>query len=311
VIGVVGGGAFGTALAVSLATKSDRVVLWSRRAESPQAKLPGVTLPEGVTLTKALDDLDDADLLLFALPMQALGAFLADHRARFDGRSLVLCCKGIDLATGLGPSALARHACPAARIAVLTGPSFAADIAQGLPTALTFASADRAFRERGQAVLSTRNLRLYRTDDVVGAEMGGALKNVVAIAAGVTIGAGLGHSARAAVITRGYAEMVRLAVAFGARAETLAGLSGFGDLVLTCTSGQSRNFRFGEALGAAMWFDPQITVEGAATATGALRLGEERRVDMPIASMVAALVDGRIKVEGAVEALLSRPLKEE
>jgi glycerol-3-phosphate dehydrogenase (NAD(P)+) len=131
VIGVVGGGAFGTALAITLATKADRVVLWSRRAASPEAKLPGVTLPDRVMLTTALDDLDDADLLLLALPMQALGAFLSDHRARFDGRRLVLCCKGIDLATGLGPSALARHACPAARIAVLTGPSFAADIARG------------------------------------------------------------------------------------------------------------------------------------------------------------------------------------
>jgi glycerol-3-phosphate dehydrogenase (NAD(P)+) len=223
----------------------------------------------------------------------------------------VLCCKGIDLTTGLGPSALLHDACPTARAAVLTGPSFAADIARGLPTALTLASADGALGEELQRRLSTRSLRLYRTDDVTGAEMGGALKNVVAIAAGVTIGAGLGQSARAALITRGYAEMVRLAVSFGARAETLAGLAGFGDLILTCTSEQSRNFSYGLALGRGEAFAAGVTVEGAATSQAAVGLGRARGVELPVAEMVAALVEGRINVAGAVEALLARPLKEE
>ncbi len=192
-------------------------------------------------------------------------------------------------------------------MAVLTGPSFAADIVRGLPTALTLASDDAGLGETLQRRLSTRSLRLYRTDDVIGAELGGALKNVVAIAAGVTIGAGLGQSARAALITRGYAEMVRLAVARGARAETLAGLSGFGDLILTCTSDQSRNFAYGLALGRGADFDAGVTVEGAATSRAVVRLAQASDVEVPVTEMVAALVEGRITVEAAAEGLLGRP----
>jgi glycerol-3-phosphate dehydrogenase (NAD(P)+) len=273
--------------------------------------LPQAEIPATVKITTDPGELERCGLLLLALPMQALGMFLAAHSQVFDGKLLVLCCKGIDLATGLGPTAVARRACPAARLAILTGPSFAADIARGLPTALTLAAGDEAVRTEAQRALSTRVLRIYRSGDVVGAELGGALKNVVAIAAGVVIGAGLGQSARAALMTRGYAEMVRLALSLGARAETLAGLSGLGDLVLTCTSEQSRNFRFGKALGVGEPFDPAITVEGAATARGAVTLAAGRGVEMPVAEMVAALVEGRIAVQDAVAALLSRPLKEE
>lgn len=310
-IGIVGGGAFGTALALALVRNGVAVCLWARRRDGPGARLPGAELPEAVAITTNLGDLDRCEMLLVAVPMQVLGAFLAEHAGTFDGRLLVLCCKGIDLATGLGPTAVAHQACPEARLAILTGPSFAADIAKGLPTALTVAADDRLVRGQVQHALSTRTLRLYGSGDVTGAELGGALKNVVAIAAGVVIGAGLGQSARAALMTRGYAEMVRLALSFGARAETLAGLSGLGDLVLTCTSEQSRNFRFGRALGAGEAFDPTVTVEGAATAQGAVRLAAERGVEMPVAAMVAALVEGRISVQDAVAALLSRPLKEE
>ena len=192
-----------------------------------------------------------------------------------------------------------------------TGPSFAADIARGLPTALTLACSDDVAGAMLLDALSTPALRLYRTTDTIGAELGGALKNVVAIAAGVVIGAGLGDSARAALMTRGFAEMNRLAQSLGARAETLAGLSGLGDLVLTCTSLQSRNFRFGSALGAGDAFDPSVTVEGAATAKAVSILAKQRGIDMPVATMVAALVTGTISVEDAVAALLARPLKKE
>jgi glycerol-3-phosphate dehydrogenase (NAD(P)+) len=222
---------------------------------------------------------------------------------------LVACCKGIDLATLRGPLALIEARRPAAQVAVLTGPSFAADIARGLPTALTLATAGEG--KALQDLLSTPTLRLYRTDDVRGAELGGALKNVIAIAAGTVIGAGLGDSARAALMTRGYAEMVRLAMALGARAETLAGLSGLGDLVLTCTSTQSRNFRYGVALGKGEGFDPAVTVEGVATAHAVRQLAGGLGVDMPVTAMVDALALGQITLNDAIGQLMLRPLKQE
>ena len=308
-VAVLGAGAFGTALAVSLAANGP-VGLWGRRigwrGENPL--LPGVTLPEAVTMTEALPA---ADTLLIAVPAQALGAFLTDHAAALDGRALVSCAKGIDLATGLSPARLLAEACPAATVAVLTGPSFAADIARGLPTALTLACADPSAGHRLQHQLSTPTLRLYRTTDVTGAELGGALKNVIAIAAGAAIGAGLGDSARAAIVTRGFAELSRFAAARGARPDTLSGLSGLGDLILTATSAQSRNFRFGQALGRGESFDPAVTVEGAATARAVARIAAAEGVEMPISALVAGLAEGRIDVKQAMELLLARPLKEE
>ncbi len=313
-IGVVGAGAFGTALAVALAREGRAVTLWARDAAQVatmtatrrnEARLPGVTLPETVTITAELADLTGAEAVLVSLPMQALGGFLASHP--LTAPTLVACCKGVDLATLTGPAALIRAARPDVSAAILTGPSFAADIARGLPTALTLAGGDEAL----QHLLSTATLRLYRTDDVTGAELGGALKNVIAIAAGVVIGAALGESARAALMTRGYAEMTRLALTLGARAETLAGLSGFGDLVLTCTSSQSRNFRFGVALGSGQPFDAGLTVEGVATAGAVAKLATQKAVDMPITFMVAALVARKITLPQAIQALMSRPLKQE
>lgn len=313
-IGVVGAGAFGTALAVTLAREGRAVTLWARSAEDAgdmqrlrvnARRLPGVDLPEGVRITADLADLAGAKAILLALPMQALGGFLAASPARAP--DLVACCKGIDLGTLSGPTALIRRHVPGARASILTGPSFAADLARGLPTALTLAGGDEAL----QRLLSGPSLRLYRTDDVTGAELGGALKNVIAIAAGVVIGAGLGESARAALMTRGYAEMTRLARSLGARPETLAGLSGFGDLVLTCTSAQSRNFSFGRALGAGQDFDPSVTVEGAATARAVARLTQSSGVEMPLTTMIAALIDGQTSLSQAITALMSRPLKEE
>lgn len=317
-ISVLGAGAFGTALAVSLA-QNGPVTLWARdpaqaaqmaEARMNARRLPGVRLPDTVTVTADLDAAM-ADVVLLAIPMQQTAAFLAQNTGRLAGKALVACSKGIDLATGQGPTALIATTCPGAIPAVLTGPSFAADIARGLPTALTLACADAAAGTALQHALSTPTLRLYRTTDTTGAELGGALKNVIAIAAGVVIGAGLGDSARAALMTRGFAEMTRLATAFGAHPDTLMGLSGFGDLVLTCTSAQSRNFRFGQALGAAGSFDAEATIEGVATARAATALAARHGIDMPVTQMVAALVAGAINVENAVQALLSRPLKQE
>jgi glycerol-3-phosphate dehydrogenase (NAD(P)+) len=309
-IAILGSGAFGAALAAALGREGP-VVLWGRgQAGREIRRLPGLVLPGSVTVTADLAETDDADLLLLSVPMQALGRFVADHGARLASRPLVACCKGVDLTTGLGPvEILDTLGGPAP--AVLTGPSFAADIAIGLPTALTLACRDDALGAHLQARLSTPVLRLYRTPDVIGAELGGALKNVMAIAAGVVIGAGLGDSARAALMTRGYAEMLRFALARGARAETLAGLSGFGDLVLTCTSAQSRNFSFGLSLGRGESFDPATTVEGAATARAVAEIGRTQALDLPVSTAVAALVDGRITVTEAIQSLLSRPLKQE
>ncbi|TGN43608.1 NAD(P)-dependent glycerol-3-phosphate dehydrogenase [Paracoccus liaowanqingii] len=311
-IGILGAGAFGTALAVAL-TANGPVTLWGRRIDwtGENPRLPGVPLPPGLTVTQDLDRALQADTILLALPAQVLGAFLDDHAARLDGKRLVSTAKGIDLRRLTGPSALIAQGCPDATVAVLTGPSFAADIARGLPTALTLACADPAAAEALQQRLSTPVLRLYRTTDVVGAELGGALKNVIAIAAGTVIGAGLGDSARAAIITRGFAEMTRLAGHLGARPETLTGLSGLGDLTLTCTSGQSRNFRYGCALGSGKDFDSTTTVEGAATARALDRMASRDGLDLPIAAMVARLAEGGISVEKAMDRLLSRPLKEE
>jgi glycerol-3-phosphate dehydrogenase (NAD(P)+) len=217
----------------------------------------------------------------------------------------------MDVATGLGPTGLIARSCPDTTSAILTGPSFARDIALGLPTALTLACGGEAVGAALQAALSTPTLRLYRSTDPVGAELGGALKNVIAIGCGAVMGAGLGESARAALMTRGFAEMNRLAPALGARPETLAGLSGFGDLALTCTSAQSRNYRYGESLGRGADFDPAITVEGAATARAVLARARALGIDMPVTAAVVALVAGELRVTEAMDMLLSRPLKEE
>ncbi|WP_149587272.1 NAD(P)H-dependent glycerol-3-phosphate dehydrogenase [Tabrizicola flagellatus] len=317
-IGVLGAGAFGTALAVALGRAGREVRLWARdaaqvedmrRTRRNDLALPGVDLPDAVSVHAEIGETTGGEALLLAVPMQALGSLLSSHPEIGEAQPLVACCKGVDLNSLRGPVALIRDRRPGAVAAILTGPSFAADIARGLPTALTLAATDRGAAL--QDLLSTPTLRLYRTDDIVGAELGGALKNVIAIAAGVVIGSGLGDSARAALMTRGYAEMLRLSAALGARPETLAGLSGLGDLVLTCTSTQSRNFRYGQALGRGEGFDPWVTVEGIATARAVLRLAEGRGIDMPVTAMVDALASGRIALDDAVARLMSRPLKQE
>ncbi|WP_417718639.1 NAD(P)H-dependent glycerol-3-phosphate dehydrogenase [Salipiger sp.] len=318
-IGILGAGAFGTALAIALARAGREVMLWGRDAGSmaqiagsrETPRLPGAVLPDGIAVTGDLGTVAAQDAVLLAVPMQTLGALLKQIGDGRDGQPLIACCKGVDLATGHGPSHIIASARPRAIPAVLTGPSFAADIARGLPTALTIACAREETGIALQHALSTPALRLYRTDDLTGAELGGALKNVMAIACGACIGAGLGDSARAALMTRGFAEMTRFAVHHGARAETLAGLSGLGDLALTCTSELSRNYRYGLALGREEPFDPAITVEGAATARAVAAMAGKISLSLPISSAVAELVEGRATVREVLQDLLSRPLKEE
>jgi glycerol-3-phosphate dehydrogenase (NAD(P)+) len=310
-IDIIGAGAFGTALAITYASAGHAVTLLTRddaaamtRAGENARRLPGFAFPPGLRVTDRATDLT-ADLALLALPTQSLGAFLA--QTSLAAQTLVSCAKGIDRATGLGPTALiARHS--HARAAQLTGPSFAVDIAAGLPTALTLACADDEAGAALQDRLSTPLLRLYRTTDVIGAELGGALKNVVAIAAGAVIGAGYGESARAALMTRGLAEMTRLAVTLGAEEATLRGLSGLGDLILTCGSEKSRNFRYGLALARGAALEADVTVEGLHTAR---EIAARPGFDTPIADAVAALADGRADLAALTDMLLNRPLTPE
>ena len=313
---VLGGGAFGTALAITLAGQGP-ATLWARAPAGMQtsrentARLPGCPFPDALTVTGDLAHALIAETVLLALPMQQLRSFLRDHAPALNGKNLVACCKGIELSTGAGPVEIIREEVPDAQAAILTGPSFAADIARGLPTALTLAAVDETVARQLQQELTTPTLRLYRTTDTTGAELGGALKNVVAIACGTAIGAGMGESARAALMTRGYAEMQRMAAHRGADPDTLAGLSGFGDLTLTCTSEASRNYRLGLSLGRGEAFDATTTVEGAATARAVAQVAKNEGLDMPITFAVAALLDRTIDVKTAVQGLLTRPLKEE
>lgn len=316
-IGVLGAGAFGTALAICLARAGRNVLLWGRDAAAMErggrtreiARLPGATLPRTAVPTGKLDRLAPCDILILAVPAQRLPDLLA-RIAALPARHLVAACKGVDLVSLRGPAASIAACRPAATAAILSGPSFAADIARGLPTALSLGCADEAAGRKLQAALSTPTLRLYRTTDVTGVELGGALKNVVAIACGAAIGAALGESARAALMTRGMAEIARLAASLGARPETLMGLSGLGDLALTCASPHSRNFALGHALGAGTP-PPDATTEGVATADAALRLAARHGIDLPITRAVAELVAGRVTVKDAMRALLDRDLTEE
>ena len=318
-IRVAGAGAFGTALAISLA-QNGPVSLWTRDAGHAQEmrdtrrndrRLPGAALPDPVEIETGPFPTDGAEAALLAIPTQRLRDFCAAHAQELRGPALVACCKGMETSTGRRPTEIVTECVPGATAAILTGPSFAADIARGLPTALTLACADDSACKRLQRQLATPTLRIYRTGDVVGAELGGAFKNVIAIACGAAIGAGLGESARAALMTRGFAEMVRAARSQGADSETLSGLAGFGDLALTCASEQSRNFRFGLSLARAEAFGESVVVEGAATASALAEWAEAAGLDLPITGAVAALVDGRMQVGQAIGMLLARPLKEE
>lgn len=324
-IGVLGAGAWGTALAVAAQRAGREVVLWARRPEQAEAiaaarenarYLPGITLDPAIRITSDAADLAGSEALLLVVPAQHLRATGALLHAALPRVPLVLCAKGVELASGQLLDQVALEAFPERPIAVLSGPTFAAEVAKGLPAAVTLA-AGRA--ELGRALaeaLGSAAFRPYWTDDVTGVLVGGAVKNVIAIAAGLVAGAGLGENARAALITRGLAEIGRLAEALGGRRETLMGLAGLGDLVLTCGSSQSRNFALGQRVGqgqslAQATAASRGVAEGVATAQAVLQLAARLEVEMPIAEAVDAVLRGGAALTEAVGALLARPLKSE
>jgi glycerol-3-phosphate dehydrogenase (NAD(P)+) len=320
-IGVIGGGAWGTALA-QVATRGGPVTLWARESEvvegintahENKVFLAGVPLSESIRATGDPGDLAGMDALLVVCPAQHVRAVLSSMQ--IGSTPLVLCAKGIEAGTRLLVGEVAHQVAPDAPIAVLSGPTFAHEVAKRLPTAVTLACEDEALRTRLAERLAGPAFRTYGSADVVGAEIGGAVKNVLAIACGVVEGAGLGQNARAALIARGFAEMTRFGLARGAQAETLTGLSGLGDLVLTCSSTSSRNFSLGVGLGqgrsaAELLSDRKTVAEGAFTAPVLQEAAAEAGVDMPVCEAVCALLSGK-PVASVIGALLARPLREE
>jgi glycerol-3-phosphate dehydrogenase (NAD(P)+) len=321
---VLGAGAWGTALVNLAARSGDRILLWGRDPAQVQAiardrenrrYLPGVRLAPSVAPVSDIGCLADADLVLAVVPT---GAFREVARAARPltpaGARWLICAKGIERDSKRFLSDVLAEEIPDAIPAILSGPSFAADVAAGLPTAVTVAARDEDTAQQIAQRLATPNFRLYRSTDIRGAEIGGAAKNVLAIACGIAKGAGLGASAVAALIARGFAELARFGRALDARPETLMGLSGLGDLVLTCSSEQSRNFSFGLALGRGETTQEAShgrLVEGAFTASVLIELARERGVDMPICECVARAIAGELKIADAIEALLHRPQKSE
>ena len=320
-IGVIGAGAWGTALA-QVAVRGGAATLWAREEEVAESIrstganavfLPNVPLSPSIAVTTDLDDLAGHDALLVVAPAQHVRGVL--EAAPVGATPLVLCAKGIEAGSKALVGEVARAVCPDAPIAVLSGPTFAHEVAAGLPTAVTLACADAALGRRLADRLGSPAFRPYLSSDVVGAEIGGAVKNVLAIACGVVEGAGLGQNARAALIARGFAEMTRFGLARGARAETLAGLSGLGDLVLTCSSTSSRNFSLGVGLGrgesaAALLADRKTVAEGAFTAPVLAEAARDAGVDMPVTEGVCRLLAGD-PASAVIEALLARPLRAE
>jgi glycerol-3-phosphate dehydrogenase (NAD(P)+) len=321
-IAVLGGGAWGTALATTALRAGHGCTLWARDAEAVAAinqrhqnprYLPGIALDPTLAATTDLDAaLADAACVLAVVPAQAMRGMLAELAGRLGpGIPLVLCAKGIERDTGKLLSEIARELLPDTPVAALSGPSFATDVAAGLPTAVTVAADDEARAAGLAALLSSPAFRCYSSADLTGVEIGGALKNVLAIAAGAVVGAGLGASAQAALVTRGFVELRRVAAGFGAEPETLMGLAGLGDLILTCGSAQSRNFSYGLALGRGENLEGRPLAEGVATAGIAARIARDRRIEAPIIAAVDALLSGRIAITDAVAALMARPLKSE
>jgi glycerol-3-phosphate dehydrogenase (NAD(P)+) len=323
-IAIIGAGAWGTALALICARAGRKVTLWepdpthaAELAEKRESRfLPGVRIDDSIALARDLADAARAPAMLAVVPAQAVRSValkLAPLLAA--GTPVIVCAKGIERGSKKFMSEIIAECAPNTVPAILSGPSFAADVARGMPTAVTLAAADGGLaRELAQAIGSA-SFRPYHSTDLRGVEIGGAAKNVLAIAAGIVAGRGLGASAAAALTTRGFAELVRFGKAYGAKAETMMGLSGLGDLILTCSTPQSRNFSFGVNLGRGRKPDTiQDTTglaEGAFTAAVLVDMARERGVDMPISFAVAALLDGTMSVEEAIESLLARPLKAE
>ena len=318
-IAVVGAGAWGTALANCAARAGREVTLWARDAAAVadmvatrvSPRLPEVRLDERIAVTGAISDLAHAQAVLLVVPAQDLRAAAGGlARQIAKGVPVVACAKGIERGTHKFMTEVIAETLPNAMPAILSGPSFASDVARGLPTAVTLACIDEAIAQTLARALGSPTFRPYHTTDVRGVEIGGAAKNVLAIAAGISEGRKLGASATAALVTRGFAELTRFGRACGARGETLTGLSGLGDLVLTCSSSQSRNFSLGIALGEGKPPGGKLA-EGAFTASALAEMAAEKSVEMPIASAIAAVLDGTLSVDQAIESLLTRPFKAE
>ena len=322
-IGVIGGGAWGTALAQVAAENGGDTLLWALEDEVVAAVnrihrnpiyLPDVELAPSIRATGNFSELADRDAWLVVTPAQHMRAIL--ERMPCPGMPLVLCSKGIEESSGALLHEVAKDVCRSSPIGVLSGPTFAHEVAAGLPTAVTLAAEDLALAERLRERIARPTFRIYVSDDVVGAEIGGAVKNVLAIACGVVDGKRLGENARAALVARGFAEMTRFGLACGAKRETLSGLSGLGDLVLTCSSTSSRNYSLGVGIGegrspAELLSNRKTIAEGAFTAPVLARVSRERGIDMPIVNAVDALIAGRANVEQVLDELLSRPPRAE
>ena len=318
-ISVLGGGAWGTALAQNCARAGRRVTLWefdagnaAYLAEKRESRfLPGVRLEQAITVTSDLAQAARADAILLVVPAQALRSVVTALAPLLAGRiPLIACAKGIEHGTRKFMTEIIAECAPRAVPAILSGPSFAADVARGLPTAVTVAAPDAAVAAALARAMNTHTFRPYHSTDTRGVELGGATKNVLAIACGSVNGRELGASALAALTTRGFAELVRFGTAYGARTETMMGLSGLGDLILTCSTPQSRNFSFGVALGKGQPPAGKLA-EGVFTAPVLLEMARAKGVEMPIAAAVAAVLAQKMSVDEAIESLLTRPLKAE
>jgi glycerol-3-phosphate dehydrogenase (NAD(P)+) len=322
-ISVLGGGAWGTALALTCARAGREVILWEHEpsnAASLETKresrfLPGVRLDDGIKVTRELGETARADAILLVVPAQVMRPVCTALAKVLRGPiPLIACAKGIEHGTHQFMTEIIAECVPNAVPAILSGPSFAADVARGLPTAVTIAVGEDATARALAHAFNSGTFRPYHSTDVRGVEIGGATKNVLAIAAGIVTGRGLGASAAAALTTRGFAELTRFGKAYGCRPETMTGLSGLGDLILTCSSPQSRNFSFGVALGKGERPDSAAhgkLAEGAFTAPVLLEMARAKNVDMPISTAVAAVLAEKLNVDGAIESLLTRPIKSE
>lgn len=319
-IAVLGAGSWGTALAHAALRAGRDVVLWSRDAKAADAMaatrlnplLPDVVIDKRIAITSSLADALKADAILAAVPAQslrALASLIAPSLS--ENIPVISCAKGIERGTHKFMTQIIADAAPRATPAILSGPSFAADVARGLPTAVTLSAADETVAADLAKALGSATFRPYHTTDLRGVEVGGAAKNVLAIATGIVSGRGLGASAAAALVTRGFAELVRFGRKLGARPETLTGLSGLGDLVLTCSSPQSRNYSFGLSLGRGQPDQSHKLAEGAFTASVLSQMAKEYGVDMPITAAVAAVLDGTMSVDDAIASLMTRPFRAE
>lgn len=324
-VGIIGAGAWGTALAQSLANSGRQVAMWAREGEVVQSIneahentlfLKGIDLHPQITATHDIHDMEDRDIFLIATPAQHVRKTIEEMQSLLVGKPFILCAKGIEVETGELLTDVAKQIIPDAQVGVLSGPTFASEVARGLPCAVTLALANKDIGEKVVELIGSRTLRTYLTDDLAGTQVGGAVKNVIAIASGVIQGRGMGESARCALVTRGLAEMGRLAKALGANKRTLMGMCGVGDLFLTCSSLESRNFSLGVALGEGKTLEEilgeRISVtEGVHTAKAVRLMAKNNAVDMPISHAVYDFLHENIEIDDIIEKVLDRPLRRE